>query len=168
MIRRRKDVDWLSHLRTEDLRYLTEPIDPNAWYPMETFERMGNGILMEIADGQVQAARMWGVVQAELLWKAHPNLVADGDPIETLMRFRVLRATYFDFDALEVPTLITGHAEILIRYHMGAMAEEAASYQTAGFFHRLLELAGAKKVTAHFVEKSWAGGARTLLEVTWG
>jgi hypothetical protein len=36
-----------------------------------------------------------------------------------------------------------------------------------GFFEGLLELAGAKDIRAVFREKSWAGGARTLLDLKW-
>jgi hypothetical protein len=60
-----------------------------------------------------------------------------------------------------------GDAQIAIRYHMGMPAEEAASVQTMGFFEALLELAGAKEIQARLREKSWAGNARTLLDLRW-
>ena len=94
-------------------------------------------------------------------------LVEANEPAETLNRFRVLRETFFDFDALEVPLLHDDEAQIVVRYYMGAQAEEAASHQSMGFFEGLLELAGAKAVQATLREKSWAGDARTLLVVRW-
>ena len=94
-------------------------------------------------------------------------LLAPDDPVETLNRFRVLRETFFDFDALEVLLLHDGEAQIVIRYYMGMPAEEAASYQTMGFFEGLLELAEAKNITAQFRERSWAGDPRTRLVLTW-
>jgi hypothetical protein len=97
-----------------------------------------------------------------------PNLVAAGDPVETMMRFRVQRSTYFDFEAIEIPTLVEDHAEVVIHYFMGPMAEEAASYQTLGFFERLLEVAGATGIDARFASRSWNHvKERTLLELTW-
>ena len=57
--------------------------------------------------------------------------------------------------------------EIVIRYHMGMPAEEAAAMQTLGFFERLLELAGARDVDATLRERSWIGDARTLLVLRW-
>lgn len=167
MIRGRKDIDWRIHLAPDDLPFLVGRIDPAAWYPMATFERFGNAILREIALGDVNAARLWGRLSVDVLWSAQPSLVARHDPVDTLNRFRVLRATYFDFDALEVPTLIEGEALILVRYHMGAIAEEAASHQTMGFFERIVELAGATAVEGRFVERSWRGDPRTLIELTW-
>ncbi len=50
---------------------------------------------------------------------------------------------------------------------MGPMAEEAASYQTMGFFERLLTVAGAQAVVTEFTQRSWAGDERTLLELSW-
>jgi hypothetical protein len=167
MIRAHKGVDWSKHLQPEDLVYLQSRVDRAGWYPMATFERLGNAILAEVAGGDLQAVRMWGRLSVDALRAANPALLAEGDPIETLMRFRVLRATYFDFEALDVIMLVDGHAQIGIAYHMGNPAEEAASLQTMGFFERLLELAGAEDVYARFTTRSWSGDERTLLELSW-
>jgi len=167
MIRSHKGVDWAKLLHREDLFYLRTQIDPVEWYPMETFERLGNAILREVASNDIEAVRMWGGISVDQLSAATPNLVAKDDPIETMMRFRVQRATYFDFEALELPTLVEDHAHVVIHYYMGAVAEEAASYQTMGFFERLLEMAGATDITARFQERSWKKERRTLLELTW-
>ena len=94
-------------------------------------------------------------------------MVEPGDPLETLNRFRVLRATFFDFDALDVLMLHDGEAQIEVRYHIGAMAEEAAAVQTQGFFERLLEHAGARDVAGRFLERSWAGEPRTVIALHW-
>jgi hypothetical protein len=128
---------------------------------------MGNGILREVANENLLSVRAWGKFSVEQLRAATPSLVAEDDPRETLMRFRVLRATFFDFDALAVPTLADDHARIVIRYYMEAYAEEAACYQTMGFFEQLLEIAGARNVQAEFLKKSWLGDDETLLELHW-
>jgi hypothetical protein len=167
MIRSHKSVDWASQLPREDMFYLRSNIEPLEWYPMETFERLGNAILREVAGGDIEAVRMWGRMSVDQLITATPFLVAAGDPVETMMRFRVQRATFFDFEALEIPTLTVDHAHVLIHYFMGAFAEEAASYQTLGFFERLLERAGATQISARFLERSWTGEPRTLLALSW-
>jgi hypothetical protein len=167
MIRSHKSVDWAQRLPREDLFYLRSKIEPDEWYPMETFERFGNAILAEVASGDIEAVRMWGRMSVDQLAMASPNLVAEHNPVETMMRFRVQRATYFDFEALEIPTLTLDHAHVVIHYFMGAFAEEAASFQTMGFFERLLERAGAKNIDAHFSERSWLGDQRTLLALSW-
>jgi len=167
MIKAQKAVDWAKELPPEDVRYLGEHIDPDAWYPMAAFERMGNAILAHVAGGQLAAVHHWGRLSAAMLRAAHPMLLAPDDPVETLNRFRVLRATYFDFEAIEVPMLHEGEAQLVIHYYMGMPAEEAASLQAQGFFEGLLELAGAKEIRSSFREKSWAGAPRTLLDLRW-
>jgi hypothetical protein len=167
MLRGRKDVDWSRHLAAEDLGYLVRRIEPDAWFPMETFERMGLAILEVIAQGSLETVRAFGRVSIDWLCAAHDNLVAPGDPRDTLMRFQVLRQSFFDYSALEISSVSDGEAAILVSYGMGAIAEEAASWQTLGFFERLLEVAGAHEVTAWFSSKSWADDALTTIQLRW-
>ncbi len=167
MIRGNKHVAWDQILSPADLTYIHARVDPNAWYPMVVFERLGNAILAHVAGGSLDAVRMWGRFSVDQLVAAQPLLVAADDPLETMHRFHVLRASYFDFDALDVSSVASGHAQVEIHYHMGATAEEAASHQTMGFFERLLEAAGSRDVFARFLERSWAGDPRTLLDLAW-
>jgi hypothetical protein len=167
MLRAHKGVDWSQHLLPEDLPYLHRTIHSDSWYPMDTFERMGNQILRVVAKGDLAAVRAWGRLSVDQLRAGRPSLVAQGDPVETVNRFRVLRSTYFDFDAFDLVMLHEHQALIELSYHMGMPAEEAASWQTLGFFERLLELSGALDVHARFVERSWTGDPRTLLALDW-
>src|SRR5882762_8172032 len=130
MLRSQKSADWSRHLASQDLTYLQMPIDPDGWYPMATFERMGNAILTTVTRGELFPVQLWGRYSAAQLRNANPLLLEANDPPETLSRFRVLRETFFNFHALDVPLLHDDEANIVIRYHMGMPAEEAASYQT--------------------------------------
>src|SRR5438128_7939000 len=96
MIRRRKDVDWARKLAAEDAGYLKQRIEPNEWYPMDTFERLGTAILSELGDATLEAVRSWGRFSAAQYSADHPSLVAAGDPVESLMRLKVMRSTLFD------------------------------------------------------------------------
>jgi hypothetical protein len=78
-----------------------------------------------------------------------------------------MRETFFDFESLTVTMLLDDEAHIAIRYYMGEPAEEAACHQTMGFFEGLLELAGARDVSASFRERSWANALRTVLVIRW-
>jgi hypothetical protein len=167
MLKAHKGVEWTAFLAPDDLQYLQVQIDTTAWYPMATFERMGNAILKFVAGDKLLPVQLWGRFSAAQLRAAHPMLLLPNDPVETLTRFRVMRETFFDFNALEVLMLHEGEANIVIHYYMGMPAEEAASYQTMGFFEGLLGLANAKDITARFKEKSWNGSQRTLLELRW-
>jgi hypothetical protein len=167
MLRAHKGVEWTTVLAPEDLPYLEQQIDATAWYPMASFERMGNAILRFVAGDRMLPVQLWGRFSAAQLRAAHPMLLAPGDPIETITRFRVMRETFFDFDALEVLMLHDGAAEIALHFYMGMPAEEAASHQTIGFFEGLLELAGARNIRAAFKAKSWQGAPRTILDLRW-
>jgi len=72
MIRRRKDVDWERLFPAEDLSYLKQPILPNEWYPMETFERFGAAILTHFEGVTLGAVRSWGKFSATRYSAEHP------------------------------------------------------------------------------------------------
>jgi hypothetical protein len=156
MLRGRKDIDWAQHLMPADVSYLVRRIEPGDWYPMESFERMGLAILAEIAAGDVQTVRAFGRLSTDWLVQQHPTLIAPGDPRDSLMRFQVLRRGFFDYPALELTSVSDGEATLRVSYGMSPPAEEAASWQTLGFFERLLDVAGASEVEAWFSARSWA------------
>ena len=167
MIRRRKDVDWEHRLPARDLAYLKQRILPDDWYPMETFERFGIAILSGFEGATLDAVRAWGRFSACQYSAEHPDLVALNDPIESLMRLKVMRSTLFNFPAFDIPTLIELDAHVVVTYHMGPTAEEAACYQTMGFCEGVLSLAGARNVRAEFIERAWTGASRTVLDLQW-
>ena len=167
MIRSRKDVDWKKHFLPQDMAILASSVDPDGWYPMATFERFGLAILREIAHGQLEGVRMWGRFQLDPVRKHFPTLVAEGDPRDSMMRFRVLADSFFDSGTLSVESVEDDHAVVAIDYGMSASAEETASYQSLGFFERLVEVSGGKNVDARFKTKAWDGADKTLLDLHW-
>lgn len=167
MIRGRKDVDWSARVSAEALAFTQRPVDPTAWYPMPVFEELGNAILDVVGAGQVELARVWGQQSIEFMLATNPLLIEAGNPVETFNRFRVLRSTYFDFEALRLPVLLDDEALVVIDYHMGKQAEEAACYQTLGFLEGLLDKTGATGIVASFQERSWVGEPRTALSLRW-
>lgn len=167
MIRRRKDIAWERTLLPDDVEIVRQLVHPEGWYPMEIFERLGNAILTEIARDDLDGVRLWGRLSAGLLAEAQPEIVVQDDPVETMMRFKVLRASSFDFDAFQIPVLDHDHARVEIRYHMGARAEEAACHQTMGFCEGLLSLADVSVLHISFEQRAWAGDDRTTMVVRW-
>jgi hypothetical protein len=134
---------------------------------METFERMGLAILNVIADGDFNMVREFGKASVDWLTHTQPMLVAKNDPRESLMRFHVLRQSFFDYPAVDVRKLTDREAAISINYEMGHVAEEAAAVQTMGFFERLLEVAGGEAVVARFASKKWDSAPTTVVELKW-
>ena len=151
MIRGYKAADWSAHLRPQEMSFLVQRVEPDSWYPMESFERMGLAILAEIAHGDLEAVRAFGRASIDGLCAAHPDLLAPGDPRDTLMRFQVLRRSFFNYGAIAINSISDEEAAFDVAYGMSHSAEEAASWQTLGFLERLLEVAGAQHVTAWFL-----------------
>src|SRR6188768_2504772 len=114
MLRATKVPTLTQHLGDEELSYLTQAIEKDAWYPMHVFEKLGCAILTIVARGEMFPVRLWGRYSATQLHKQYPTLLAAGEPVETLNRFRVLRETFFDFPALSVPLLHDDAAHITI------------------------------------------------------
>ena len=167
MIKSRKDVDWTRHLSREDLDLLDRRVEPGEWYPLETFERMGLAILDEIAGANMDAVYHWGRYYMDGLFELYDTLIVEGDPQESLMRFHMLRKSFFDYDALELDGFMGTEVDLTIQYGMSPLAEEASVSQTLGFFERLLELSGAESVTHTVVQRSWEGTASTIIHLEW-
>lgn len=167
MLRAYKGVDWSPYLIPADLPYLSARIEPGRWYPMETFERMGVAILREIARDDLKLVKHFGRVSLNALCKQYDNLVAEGDPHESLRRFRLLRQSFFDFPALEIVDVFEDQAAAIVSYGMGSVAEEAATHQTMGFFERLLERSGGTPVQVALTARSWDGDAKTRIQMAW-
>ncbi len=168
MLRAKKGVDWGRWLAPHDFDFLAQRIVPDAWYPMASFERMGLAILAEVAQDNLEVVKHWGRFQIDGLVALHPNLVAPGDARESLMRFQVLRQSFFDYPALTMREISDGDASVQVAYGMCDRAEEAAAFQTLGFFERLLEVAGAKDTRVRFTERSWnEGESKTIITMHW-
>jgi hypothetical protein len=167
MIRSAKAVDWSQHLSPADLSYLVQRVDPDSWYPMESFERMGLAILTQVAGGDLETVRAFGRASIDHLCLVHPDLVAPGDPRDSLMRFQVLRQTFFNYAAISINSISDEEASFTVQYGMSHAAEEAASWQTLGFFERLIEVAGAHHVQAWFSSCAWKGELVTVAELRW-
>jgi hypothetical protein len=167
MLRVCKEIDWSKHLTEADLAFLTQRIEPMGWYPMETFERMGIGILAEITLGELMPVRAWGRASIDSLCVSHPALLAAGKPRESLTRFHAMRRSFFDYGAIELTDIGDTQASAQVAYGMSAKAEEAATWQTLGFFDRLLELSGGRDVEVECTAKSWEGAPVTLVSLRW-
>jgi len=167
MIRRRKDVEWSRFLDSGDLDYVRRQIDPSAWYPMGVFERLGDAILAHSGQATLSAVRMWGHFSVSAVVATHPDLIARGDPVESLMRLKVMRASLFDFPAFDLPGLLPGQADVRVTYYMGPSAEEAACHQTMGFCEGVVSLAGGTNIEARFTTCAWHGAPETRIELFW-
>jgi hypothetical protein len=166
LMHQRKDVDWLKLLRVEDFGLLSR-VHRDAWYPMASFERIFAAVLSQSNPGDTDRQRLWGVRSATKLASENRAVIANGDPVETLMRLRVLRASLFDFPAFEVSEVTEGHALLAVSYWMARLVEEAACWQTIGWCEGALALAGARAIQSTLLRCSWEGAPSTKVLLRW-
>lgn len=167
MLKSDKEADVKRFLMPGDFAYLEKTISPTDWYPFDTFERMGLAILDKIGSSNMDLVRNWGKASIDDLVKTNPSLVCEDDPRESLMRFHVLRRSFFNFNAIDIHNLAGDRAMLTVNYGMCRLAEEAATWQALGFFERLLELSGGSGVEHKFVGKSWEGDRTTVIRLGW-
>ena len=167
MLRAHRGRTWHEFLEPADVAFLHQEIDLEAWYPMESFERLGLAIFQAIAEGDLGLVRDWGRASVERIVAMNDQVLAPRDPRESLMRFFVLRRSLFDYEALSMLQLCDSSASIGVEYGMQPLAEQAAAVQTMGFFEGLIELADGKDVHGEFLETSWRGDRQTILGFTW-
>ena len=167
MVKRQRAVES-PRLSDDDRRLLETKIDPVGWYPMGTFERLGLALLDRFVGEVSEPIRMFGRFQVSGILGQFPDLLVPNDPRDTLMRFRVLMTSFFNFPAFDVLSIDDTSAEVTIRYGMCVAAERAASWQTLGFFESLLSLSGATHNHCEFVARSWETPGRiTRLRLRW-
>jgi hypothetical protein len=167
MLRAHRGRTLQEFLLPQDLTYLDQAIDLEAWYPMDSFERLGVAIFQAIAEGDLGLVRDWGRASVVRVVGANEHVLVRGDPRESLMRFYVLRRSLFDFEALSMLQLSDASASIGVEYGMEPLAEQAAAVQTMGFFEGLIGLADGAGVQGEFLETSWRGDRQTIIGFTW-
>ena len=167
MIKARKDIDWKKYLLPKDMIYLDIKILDDEWYPFSTFERMGVGIITELASGNFEVVRLWGRESTKRLVEIHKSVVCQYDPMESLMRFQILRGSYFDFDPIHILNISPNYAKFEISYGLSTIAEKAATFQALGYIEMLLHLSGAKNIKHNFAQTVWDGAPQSILNISW-
>jgi len=167
MIRKSKGVDWKKHLTEADVNLIENWIEPSHWYPFDTFQRMGEAILAEIAAGDMDLVRSWGRLSVSSLISIHEFLVKKGSPGESLKRFQLLKSSFFDFDGFSVEMISDTSATLKVYIATREKSLEPSSYQLVGMVEGLIEVAGARDVQSRFLSKSWEGADKTLVDYAW-
>ena len=168
MVRSRRLTDVGGHLLETDRAFLGQRIEPDGWYPMESFERLGLVILDELVGRERDAVRLWGRSIITNVVQFVPSLVARGDARESIVRLGRFLGSLFDFPAIEVVSVSERRAVVQIAYGMHAEAEAAACWQTQGFFEALVQESGGTGLSVE-LRSGVEGEARspTVLALEW-
>jgi CheY-like chemotaxis protein len=165
---RRQVPSWASQLPAADAAIVGARVDVNEWYPMEAFERLGLAILDHVVRGETDSIRLWGRQQVQAILAYLPELRMADDPRESVMRFQNFLSTLFDFPAVTLESVDDVECVLSVGYGMGSRAEEAATWQTVGFFEELVSAAGGREATGRLLSRGWVPGAPgTSFTVEW-
>lgn len=165
---RRQLPRWCEVLPAADAAVVAGTVDVDAWYPMADFERLGVAILTHVVRGETDAIRLWGRQQVQAILGFLPELRSEGDPRESVMRFQNFLSSLFDFSAVTLESVDDEEAVVAVDYGMGARAEEAATWQTVGFFEELVASCGGREATGRLMSRSWLPGEpATSFVLTW-
>lgn len=165
---RRQVPSWSSVLTPADAAIIGGRVDVNAWYPMADFERLGLAILDHVVRGETDSIRLWGRQQVQAILAYLPDLRMANDPRESVMRFQNFLSSLFDFPAVTLESVDDVEYVLSVGYGMGARAEEAATWQTVGFFEELVSAAGGREASGRLLSRGWVpGAAGTSFTVEW-
>lgn len=165
---RRQVPSWASVLAPADAALVGARVDVDAWYPMEAFERLGLAILDHVVRGETDSIRLWGRQQVQAILAYLPDLRMADDPRESVMRFQNFLSTLFDFPAVTLDSVDDVECVLSVGYGMGERAEEAATWQTVGFFEELVTAAGGREATGRLLSRGWEPGVPgTSFTVEW-
>ena len=168
MIRKLKDRDWDQYLTAEDREVMAQMILPSGWYPLETYQRMGIAVLHEIAGAKMETVRAWGRMSTDEILNTYKTMIVEGEPVETLKKFQVLRNRFLDFEGLAVEPREGKRVRLNVDVPFNdKLADEACAFQMLGSFERLIELSGARNVRHEFVKKLWEGDPISVIEFSW-
>lgn len=158
---------WRDEARAEEKAVLEARVDSDRWYPMATFEQLGLRILEKVVGAETDSIRLWGRSQVQTILGFLPDLATTDDPRESVMRFQNFLLSLFDFRAVEVLAVDDEDAVLTVSYGMSRQAEEAAAWQTVGFFEELITASRGRGVRSVLESATWQGAPQTRVRLTW-
>jgi hypothetical protein len=173
LIRANKDLNWEKYLKPEDMELVRGKILPSNWYTLESYERMGQAIFMEVGKGDFSNVRQWGrFTIEELVGKSYKSLFQGLDTMSAFKKFVFFRRQFFKLDDENIEMLKlepVGEKDLKIHVHVPLSTSllEAYAHQLSGSFERLAELFGGKNPGTEILDKQWEGSPGTTIRVTW-
>lgn len=164
---RRALPTWRELIDPQDVALVSSRIDLEQWYPMDTFGRLGVVILEHIIGDEHDAVRLWGREQVATILQFFPELAVGNEPRDSVLRFQGYLSSLFDFPAVRVELLEDERAQLRVHYGLPPRPEEAATWQTLGFFEELLTASGAREVELSVPTRKWEGAFDTRAELRW-
>jgi len=170
MVRRNHDKPWQKYLTMDDMKIVGGMIIPAAWYPLDTFRRVGIAVLEVFGQGRPESAEDWGKnlvdrVPSDL----YKNFFDKNDPKNAIRNYVSVNMRVFDFMRLKmrdggensVSIIATGTSEIKEVFPEVALI----GHMAGGAACRLAEKNGAERPKCRVNEDE--PGALFVTEVSW-
>jgi len=145
---------------------LTKKILPINWYPFESYKRLFEAMVAVVAGGDMGVVQQWGRdYGSTILEGLYRSTIVTGNPFQSLKKYELRFASFYDFGTVEVSDTGPGTAEMSLR---DFDPDWETIYQIIyGWLERTVELAGARNPRVVFTSRSWAGDPHTVYRVSW-
>jgi len=168
MIRGNRDKDWDKYLTPEDWEIINGRVLPSSWYPFESYQRCGLAVFQNIAEGDLDLARLRGKIRGkELFEDVYRNVLESGDPQTALGTFVKMYKNLFNFSTITYEKAGDKHALLKHDYDPDDPGNVPYCYILMGHLEQLVEMTGGKNVKIELSTKQWEGDPVTTFDIRW-
>ena len=154
------------HLVSEDQVYLTsERIMPGAWYPLDQWLRFMFAVHKVFFGGNYSGMVQIGRINAQTIFPSvYRMYIKTGNPLETVQAVVRNMGSHHDFGLWQFEPQENGGV-----FHVEGYEDMGEIHGTVylGWFEVIVELSGAKFVSASILRAPWKGDRAYKLEIRW-
>ncbi|HUT54556.1 MAG TPA: hypothetical protein VM658_14295 [bacterium] len=169
VIRAFKDLPWDRYLKPEDFEIVKTMVIPTAWYPIETYQRMGLAVYKLVAKESEDVVRKFGqAAMKELLEGPYRPFLVKNDPFEAVAKFFELRKSLFTFSKMAIEK--TGDKSLRARITEFGDFSDGLDVFTILLCAHLEELAknnGCKGITLKPCHEKEKGQTNIVVDMAW-
>jgi uncharacterized protein (TIGR02265 family) len=154
------------YLSDLDRDFISRQVLPSSWYPFEEYKKTFSAVIDVLTKGDMELVRKMGQAYgADIVSNVYKNLVIEGNPMESLKKYRIVFNMFFDFGEAEFEAVSENSGRLSIRKFDPEF--EAFYYIFMGWVEECLELSGAKNPRGRSTSRSWADDPETTIEFSW-
>lgn len=150
VVRAVKDAPWDDYLTDGDREIVNSMVIPTAWYPIESYQRIGLAVFDLVAKGDESTLEQFGKsAMKDLFHGSYRPFLDKGNPLEALGKFLDLRKSLFNFSRMEITATGENSARVTIS-EFGDFERGLDLFEILLDVHlrQLIELNGGKNVTS--------------------
>jgi len=169
VVRGFKDLPWDQYLRPEDWKVVNAMVIPTAWYPVESYFRIGWAVYKLVAKENADTVRAFGkAAMNEMMQGPYKSFLYRNEPLEAVQKFLDLRKPLFNFSRMTAER--TGGKSLRVTvFEMGKFETGLDIFGLlAGIqFQHIVEQNGGKNVKLETRVISTAKDDDLIFDLTW-